>query len=57
MAVLTLILFAVYILAGFVVRTVLQLRRTYLLTTHGDTHPQYAATTGRFLPHIGRLLG
>ncbi|MEI8412093.1 MULTISPECIES: hypothetical protein [unclassified Kribbella] len=29
----------------------------YLLTTHADTYPQYAATTGRFLPHIGRLAG
>jgi protein-S-isoprenylcysteine O-methyltransferase Ste14 len=27
----------------------------YLAATHGDTYRPYAATTGRFLPGIGRL--
>jgi protein-S-isoprenylcysteine O-methyltransferase Ste14 len=27
----------------------------YLLRTHGDTYRRYAATTGRFVPGIGRL--
>ena len=27
----------------------------YLLATHGNTYQHYAATTGRFLPNIGRL--
>jgi protein-S-isoprenylcysteine O-methyltransferase Ste14 len=27
----------------------------YLLATHGGTYQRYAATTGRFVPGIGRL--
>jgi protein-S-isoprenylcysteine O-methyltransferase Ste14 len=48
-------------LAGAVVLIIalhLQVRvveEPYLLATHGNTYQHYAATTGRFLPTIGRL--
>lgn len=47
--------------AGFVVLSValqLQVRvveEPYLLRTHGSTYAAYAATTGRFVPGLGRL--
>ncbi len=50
---------AIAALAALVVALELQVRgveEPYLLRTHGERYRRYAATTGRFLPGIGRLV-